>query len=173
LCQFLFRKKSKAGTNMIHHISIAVNNPQHVADVIAELWQGRAVPFPGHEGSYIALRFDLYGTAIEVMPKSLILQPGLETAAVRFADFEPATGYTATHANISVAVSEEKVWEIAEREGWRAVRCRRGGAFDLIELWVENQVMLELLPSNLMPEYLASVEPNSLSALLKNLAAAQ
>ncbi len=158
---------------MIHHISIAVNHPQHVADVIAELWQGQSVPFPGHEGSYIAFRFDLYGTAIEVMPKSLILKPGSETAAVQFADFEPATGYTATHANISVAVSEQKVWEIAEREGWRAVRCRRGGAVDLIELWVENQVMLELLPPNLMPEYLAAVEPNSLSALLKNLAAAQ
>jgi hypothetical protein len=46
-------------------------------------------------------------------------------------------------------------------------------SLDLIELWVENQVMLELLPLNLMPEYLATVEPDSLSALLKNLAAAQ
>ena len=156
---------------MIHHISIAVNNPQHVANVIAELWQGQAVPFPGHEGSYVAFTFDSYGTAIEVMPKSLILKPGLETEPVQFSDFDPATSYTATHANIEVLVSEAKIWEIAEREGWRAVRCRRAGVIDLIELWVENQVMLELLPPNLMPTYLAAVQPESLRTLLKNLSA--
>lgn len=154
---------------MIHHISIAVNNPLHVANVIAELWQGQAVPFPGHEGCYIAFAFDSYGTAIEVMPKSLVLKPGLETAPVQFSDFAPAPSYTATHANIAVLVSEEKIWEIAEREGWRAVRCRRGGVIDLIELWVENEVMLELLPPTLMPEYLAAVQPESLRTLLKNL----
>lgn len=156
---------------MIHHISIAVNNPQHVANVIAELWQGQAVPFPGHEGGYVALTFDSYGTAIEVMPKSLILKPGLETEPVQFSDFDPATSYTATHANIEVLVSEAKIWEIAEREGWRAVRCRRAGVIDLIELWVENQVLLELLPPNLMPTYLAAVQPESLRTLLKNLSA--
>ncbi len=68
-------------------------------------------------------------------------------------------------------MSEEKIWEIAEREGWRAVRCRRGGVIDLIELWVENQVMLELLPPNLIPTYLAAVQPESLRALLEKLSA--
>lgn len=156
---------------MIHHISIAVNNPLQVANVIAELWQGQAIPFPGHEGSYVAFAFDSLGTAIEVMPKSLILKPGLETAPVQFSDCNPATSYTATHANIAVLVSEEKIWEIAEREGWRAVRCKRGGVIDLIELWVENQVMLELLPPTLMPNYLTVVQPESLRATLRNLSA--
>ncbi|KAM3100844.1 hypothetical protein ACKFKG_00025 [Phormidesmis sp. 146-35] len=155
---------------MIHHISIAVNNPQHVANVIAELWQGQAVPFPGHEGSYVAFAFDSYGTAIEVMPKSLILKPGLETAPVQFYDSNFNTRYTATHANIAVPISEAKIWEIADREGWRAVRCRRAGLIDLIEFWVENQVLLELLPPNLMSEYLAVVQPESLKAALRSLA---
>jgi hypothetical protein len=155
---------------MIHHISIAVNNPLHVAQVLAELWQGQAVPFPVHEGSYIALNFDSYGTAIEVMPKSLVLKPGLETAPVQFSDSDPAA-YTATHANIAVPVSEAKIWEIADREGWRAVRCRRAESFDLIEFWVENQVLLELMPPTLMPEYLAAVQPESLKAMLSSLSA--
>jgi hypothetical protein len=157
---------------MIHHISIAVNNPLHVANVIAELWQGQALPFPGHEGSYIALAFDSYGTAMEVMPKNLILKPGLEATPVQFSDVDPATRYTATHANIAVSVSEEKIWEIADREGWQAVRCKRGGAIDLIELWVENQVMLELLPPTMMQNYLATVQPESLRALWKSLSKA-
>ncbi len=156
---------------MIHHISIAVNNPQHVANVIAELWQGQTVPFPGHEGSYIALNFDAYGTAIEVMPKSLVLKPGLEKTPVQFSDSNFDADYTATHANIAVPVSEAKIWEIADREGWRAVRCRRAGLIDLIEFWVENQVLLELMPPNLMAEYLAVMQPESLKATLKSLTA--
>jgi hypothetical protein len=30
---------------MIHHISIAANDPRHVADVLAELMNGRSYPF--------------------------------------------------------------------------------------------------------------------------------
>lgn len=31
---------------MIHHISIAANQPQYVAEVLAELCQGQAIGFP-------------------------------------------------------------------------------------------------------------------------------
>ena len=31
---------------MLHHLSVSVKNPQHVASVLAEVFQGRAMPFP-------------------------------------------------------------------------------------------------------------------------------
>jgi len=53
---------------MIHHLSISANHPLHVAQVIAELWQGEAIPFPFHPGSYVVFTYDPNGTLIEFYP---------------------------------------------------------------------------------------------------------
>ena len=152
---------------MIHHISLAVNDPLHVAEVIAKLWQGQAIPFPHHPGSYIAIALDPYGTAIEFLPKGTVLKPsGLDNEPVQFSEPNSAEVYTATHANIAVPTSETEIYAIANQEGWRAARCKRGDFFELIELWVENEVMLELLPPNLMEQYLMMMNPENLKAIL-------
>ncbi|NJK53616.1 MAG: hypothetical protein HC936_13890 [Leptolyngbyaceae cyanobacterium SU_3_3] len=160
---------------MLHHLSFAVRDPLHVAEVVAELWQGKAIPFPGHSDSFVALSFDSYGSAIEFFPKGTVLQPRLAQSAtpqepqdqpVQFshADWTVAN-YTATHVNMAVPISEAQIYAIAEREGWRAVRCNREGLFDLIEFWIENEVMLELLPPNLVEQYLTIVQPDNLKAM--------
>jgi hypothetical protein len=153
---------------MIHHISFAVRNPLHVAEVVAELWQGRAIPFPDHPGSYFVISLDQYGTAIAFMPKGTVLKPGSSLLeSVRFSNPNPdATGYTASHVNIEVPIDEAKIYEIADREGWRAVRCKHGDFFELIEFWVENEILLELLPPNLMEQYRVMVQPENLMAML-------
>ena len=38
---------------MIHHISIGVKEPERVARVLAELWEGYAMPFPVAEGGWL------------------------------------------------------------------------------------------------------------------------
>ncbi|NJR66931.1 MAG: hypothetical protein HC772_19080 [Leptolyngbyaceae cyanobacterium CRU_2_3] len=63
-------------------------------------------------------------------------------------------------------ISEAKIYEIANREGWQAVRCQRADFFELIEFWVENEILLELLPPNLIEQYLATVQPENLTAIL-------
>jgi hypothetical protein len=152
---------------MIHHISFAVRNPLHAAEVVAELWQGRAIPFPYHPGSYIALALDAYGTAIEFLPKGTVLEPGSNDEPTQFSEPNPsADGYTATHVNFAVPIDEAKIYKIADREGWRALRCNRGGFFELIEFWVENEVLLELLPPNLMEQYLVTMQPENITAIL-------
>ena len=67
---------------MIHHVSISANRPLQVAEVLAEMCQGQAVPFPHHEGSYIALTFDPHGTMIEVLPRGTEFTPGVEDESV-------------------------------------------------------------------------------------------
>lgn len=158
---------------MIHHISISANDPLHVAQVLAELWQGGVIPFPGHDGSYVALNYDSYGTMIEVLPKGIELVPGsdnegaelvsgLSDQAGQFAHNPQASAHTATHAAISVPVSEAVIQEIAAREGWRAVRCDRKDFFSVIEFWVENQVLIELLPPSFASRYLTFMQPEAL-----------
>jgi hypothetical protein len=159
---------------MINHISLSVNNPSHVAEVVAELWQGQAAPFPVHPGSYIALALDSDGTAIEFFPKATVLEPGLDHKldhkAVRFSElYANMPAYTATHANVSVPISEAEIYAIAHREGWRAVRCNRAGFFELIEFWVENEVLLELMPPALIEQYRITMHPENLEATLNSL----
>ena len=63
-----------------------------------------------------------------------------------------------THAALSVDRSEEQIRAVAEREGWRSIRCDRG-SFSVVEVWVENAIMLELLTPQMAADYLAAVRP--------------
>ncbi|GAB4372506.1 MAG: hypothetical protein Kow00121_14930 [Elainellaceae cyanobacterium] len=65
---------------MIHHLSIAADNPLHVAQVLAELLDGKIMPFPSRPDSYVAAAFDAYGTMIDVLPRGIELQSGIGKA---------------------------------------------------------------------------------------------
>lgn len=157
---------------MIYHISIAASDPLRVAQVLAELWQGQVTPFPGHEGGYIVLPFDTHGTLIEVLPQGTEMVPGTGDEESRFEHNPHASGYTATHAAISVPVSEAKIRAIAAREGWRVFRSDRQGFFEVIEFWLENRLLIELLPPAIAPKYLSFMQPQSLELFLANAASA-
>jgi hypothetical protein len=160
---------------MIHHISIAAHNPLHVSQVLAELLQGQSVPFPGYPDSYVALAFDPQGTMIEVHPFGTALFPGDATNASSHLQSNPsASSYTANHTAISVPVSMAQIQSIAAREGWRMVHCSRGDSyFDVIEFWVENQLLIELLPPEIVDRYLTFMSPKSLVAAAQAAAAQQ
>ncbi len=156
---------------MIHHISISARQPQHVAQVLAELCQGQAAPFPYHEGSYVVLVLDPHGTTIEVLPQGTKLTPntqefGAGTQLVRSAEDSRQKPYNAFHAAISVSTPEATIYEIAAREGWHYALCDRLGCFSIIEVWIENQQLIEFLPPNLVDQHLAFMQPQSLQQFL-------
>ncbi|NJN88276.1 MAG: hypothetical protein HC881_20765 [Leptolyngbyaceae cyanobacterium SL_7_1] len=151
---------------MIHHISISANDPLRVAQVLAELFQGELVPFPNHPGSYVAVAFDPHGTIVEVHPHGTELVPGTEDNGVQHVHNLDYSPYTATHAAISVPVSEAQIREIAAREGWRMGVFRRSDFFNVIEFWLEDQLLIELLPPVLAAEYLDFTRPDALKQYL-------
>lgn len=141
---------------MLHHISIAVENPPHVADVLAELWQTRAMPFPLYPDCYIVFPGDQHGTAIEVYPLGQELIPGNPTLP----DLKPTatatpSRYSATHAAVSVPLSVEQIQQIADREGWYSHYGDRASFFQVVEFWIENSVLLELLTPEMTQQYVA------------------
>lgn len=141
---------------MIHHFSIAATNPQHVAGVIAELWRGRSQPFPPvAEGSWVALAGDARNSLIEVYPFGCELRPAEGDADATSMINPAASRFTATHAAVASPLAETEVFAIAAREGWEAKYRRRGGAFGVIELWLENRVMIEVLTDEMQAEYLS------------------
>jgi len=152
---------------MIHHISISVQNPQNVAEVLAEIWQGHALPFPPFPGAYIVIKDDGKGTAIEIGPEKFELIPGTDKNQVQVQSNENASGFTATHAALSVPTSEERIKEIAKREGWRAEKFERDNAFSLIEFWVENRLLIELLPPEMASQYINFMTPQNFANLFE------
>jgi len=139
---------------MIHHISIAVRNPNHVAQVLAEILKAQAVPFPPNPGSYMVIPFDEHGTAIELYPLGSQIEPGEGDEECVFVHTAISSRFTDIHAAISVPSSQEEIEQIGVREGWRVVRCNRDSFFDVIEFWVENRLMIEFLTPEMASVYL-------------------
>ena len=138
---------------MIFHLSLPARDPGRVAAVMAELWRGEAFPFHPIPGAWIAMAGDAHGTALEVYPAETVLIAG-DTALD--SETGPTPANTASHAAVETPLSEAEVHAIAEREGWLARRCDRG-PFQLIELWVEGWVLVELLTAEMAADYRSSM----------------
>jgi hypothetical protein len=149
---------------MIHHLSITAEHPLHVAQVMAEIWHGQAAPFPPHAGSFMVLALDRFGTMIEIYPAGTELTPGATEA--NFSYNANSSPYQATHAAVSVPASREEIEQIAAREGWQSRYCDREGFFDVIELWVENRLMIELLTPEMAAKYTEFMQPQNLAQFL-------
>jgi hypothetical protein len=146
---------------MIHHLSISAHNPRRVAEVLAEVFGGKAIPFSPHHGSYMAVSGKENGTTIEVYPQGTELIPGTGEQHVQFQENTQPSNFYATHAAISVPTSQEEIEQIASREGWRVLPCSRRN-FEVIEFWVENCLMLELLTPEMASDYLQFTQRRNL-----------
>jgi hypothetical protein len=155
---------------MLFHLSIDARDPRHVASVIAELFgNGKAAPFPPvATGSWVALALDERNTTVEVYPRGTVLQP-VEGDADGVGLPDPARGTdfgVATHFAMATPLAQEQVLAIAEREGWPAKYRKRGGAFGVIELWLEGDRMVEVLTAEMQTEYLAALAPGNVETLM-------
>jgi hypothetical protein len=140
---------------VIHHLSIPATNTRHVADVLVELFGGMLTGFGPYRDSWIAWVGDEHGTAIEVYPVGTEMYPPNGHGQAQFRHNPATTAFAATHATVSVNRTEADVLALAKREGWRAVRLPRG-PFDVIEFWIENAIMLELMTPDMAAAYSAS-----------------
>jgi hypothetical protein len=158
---------------MIAHISIPAASPQSTAEVFAAIIDGVAMPFPVVQGAWVAIARDGSGLGVEVVPETSahhqgegpedpsrkadgpqvmpwevqIRQDGAPQAAAPF------------HAAITTRLSVEQIVAIGREKGWRAVHCDRGGVFDLVELWIDNRTLVEILPPEGAARYLAFYNP--------------
>jgi catechol 2,3-dioxygenase-like lactoylglutathione lyase family enzyme len=148
---------------MIHHLSIAARDPKQAAGVLAELMGGTAVPFPPNPGSFFALQLDDHGSGVEVYPAGTELQPGGVTGG-SFVK-KDHRGFGSTHFALSVATDADRVKAIAKTAGWQCFDCDRG-PFHVIEVWVENETMVEILPPEYAREYLAFTRPDKVTAAM-------
>jgi hypothetical protein len=156
---------------MIHHVSISARAPRHVAEVLAELMNGRAYPFPGGiADSFMAVSSDEDGTMIEVYPETVTLQPGTGDSQVTCGKTQGEPGYAPFHVLLSVPLDRDKVQRIGDREGWRTRLFGRGAPgkppfFHVIEFWVENRLMIEVATPDMVDDYKRMIRRENLDAM--------
>ena len=138
---------------MIFHVSIAADRPRDTAAVIAELWGGTSLPFPPHPGSYMVFAGDDRNSAIEVYPRGTELFPAEGDADVEFRINPTAARHIPVHFAIATSLTREAVEAIGAREGWIAKYRKRDDVFGVIELWVDNCLMIEVLTPEMQAEY--------------------
>ncbi len=142
---------------MLFHVSIEANDPRRVATVLAEIFGGAAAKIPTvAQGSWIALAGDDRGTAIEVYPRGTELHIA-EGDGDAFGLQGPRRHNNGVHLAMATDLDIERVFAIAEREGWPVKYCKRGGAFGVIEFWVEGCQMIEVLTPEMQREYLDTI----------------
>jgi hypothetical protein len=167
---------------MINHISIGVENPAKVANVLAEIWDGYAFPFPPSPESFIVVANDGKGTAVEITPANIILVPGEGFPSEENFDTNTPTGefeakfvfsetppkYSVTHLALNTNLSEAEIKNIGRREGWRTLTCNRGeGLFQLIEIWIDNRFMLEVFTPEMTKRYIEIMDPQFMAVAMQ------
>ncbi|KRA59450.1 hypothetical protein ASD79_12310 [Caulobacter sp. Root655] len=157
---------------MIAHFSIPARDPRGVAEVFGKIIDGMVMPFPVVEGAWVAIAHDGSGLGVEVVPETSAHHPGQGVSDGRVADGptvmpwetqirqdgdpQDASGY---HVAITSSLSADQIIALGQAKGWRAVHCDRGGVFDLVELWIENRALVEVLPPEGAARYHAFYVP--------------
>jgi hypothetical protein len=155
---------------MIHHVSIPAREPDHVAEVLAELMGGRSFPFGPLEGAFMAASGDEHGTLIEVYPEGSTLEIPNDDQQVVFGQNEVVSVSWPFHVLLSVPQSPEEIERIGAREGWRTKLFGRGipgqkPFFHVIEFWIENRLMIEVVSPEMAKEYVAFLKATDMSAI--------
>jgi hypothetical protein len=149
---------------MILHISISADDPKRTATMLAELWRGEAFPFPMvGKGSWVAHAGDDRRSAVEVYPRDMALYPTERAAEERY---EPVSRNCPFHAAVATPLSIEEVEEIGRRYGCHTSVCQRGPWFRVIEFWVDNCLMLEMLTPEMQADYQRNITVENWRAML-------
>ncbi len=159
---------------MIHHFSMPARDPAGVARVLAELIGGRAYRFPGPlPGAAMAVSGDRHGTMIEIYPESVVMAPGEGEAPVAYRQAppgSPAGPHAGFHVLLSVPHDRAAIERIGEAAGWRTMFFSRAApglppVFHVIEVWVENRFLLEVVPADMIEVYETYMQIGRMDAL--------
>jgi len=151
---------------MIFHFSISADDPKRTATMFAELWRGQAFYFPMvGKGSWIAHAGDDRRTTIEVYPRDLAFYPN--ESGEGHQRNEPVSRHGPFHAAVGTPLSIEEVEEIGRRYACHTILCNRG-PFRVIEFWVDNAQMVEMLTPEMQAEYQRSITIENWRAMLAN-----
>jgi hypothetical protein len=151
---------------MICHLSIPAKEPVRVGRVIAKVIDGDLMNYPIVKGAVMVMARDSSGMGIEVWPETTTQHPGKGEADpnVKFhtVDDQPwdyklnhndsAPGAYSVHVAVNTKLTVDELLELGRKEGWRCLLTDRA-VFKLVELWLENHFLLEVIPEGEFEKY--------------------
>jgi hypothetical protein len=138
---------------VIAHVSLPADDCAEVARVLAEILGGGALRFPpgGADAWNCWSRNNEF--QIVVTPRGNVLVEGPEEQTWQTRPRSPGDRASESHVAIAVDRDAADVVGIARAAGWHARIVSRGGLFDLVEVWVENAYLVEVLDPIQMADY--------------------
>ena len=145
----------------------------------AAVIDGLVFDFPVVAGASIAVARDGSGTAVEVYPPGMQHHPGTGRPDPTATSAGPVTmpwedqiyaepteqGASGFHVAIQTALEEGDVIARADALGWRSVACERAGVFGLVEVWVDNRYLVEVLVAREAARYRGFMNPEGCTAM--------
>jgi hypothetical protein len=129
---------------MIAHASLPADDPRRVAEVLAEIMEGEALPFPpGGPNTFMAWSRD-EAIELEIIPRGRLMAPD-PVEGGNWREEQASPRRSEAHLAIAVSRALEDIMAIARREGWTTGDFDRGGFFRVVEVWVENAFLIEFL----------------------------
>lgn len=164
---------------MIAHLSVPSETPRETALFFAAVIDGLAFDFPVVPGASIAVARDGSGTAVEVYPPSMKHHPGSGEVdpsmipdgpqAMPWEDqifAEPGEARPSSfHLAIATQLTEAQIQSLAQALGWRTLACERAGVFGVVEVWVDNRYLVEVLVPRQAARYRAFMNIEGCSAM--------
>jgi hypothetical protein len=164
---------------MIAHVSVPARDPRHTALLLATLIDGEVFAFPVVPGACIAVARDGSGLAIEVYPENMAHHPGSGEPDLTLVPSGPQAlpwedqihpdgqqlRPSAFHFALVSRLDADTVVELAHKAGFRAVRCDRAGVFRLVEVWIDNTMLVEVLDPAEADRYRRFMNPAGCAAM--------
>lgn len=149
----------------IVHASIPADQPKQVAEILARIVQGEAMPFPpGGPDSWMAWAGD-GSIELEIVQRGHVLHPEEQEAAWR--PIAQSSRLSEVHLAIGVDRPATEILMLAKKADWPARLCSRGGGlFELVEVWVEGAFLLELFDPQQLSHFQRAVTPEGWKSML-------
>lgn len=143
---------------MILHASVVADEPRKTAETLGRLFGGIALPLGPGEGTWSAIGPDPIGNMISVLERGSEFHRTDEHVETRMG--EPVR-HSAYHILIETPLSEAEVMGIAAERGCHALRAKHG-AFDVIEFWVDDCLLIEVVTPDMGRDYRELIQSDEL-----------
>jgi hypothetical protein len=154
---------------MILHASVVADRPRETAEILAILLGGVALPVGPGEGTWTAIGPDPVGNLVSVLAR------GSEFHRVAGGHPETRLGnptrHTGFHLLIETGLGEQEVLELARERDCQAQRASHG-AFEVIEFWIDDCLLIELATPELGHVYRETIASEDLQERIAPIVAA-
>ena len=147
---------------MILHASVVADEPRSTAETLAVLLGGMALPVGPGEGTWSAVGPEPIGNLISVLARGSEFHRTNDHVETR--PGKPVR-HSAYHLLIETPLAESQVLDLALERGCAAHRARHG-AFDVIEFWIDDCLLVEVVTPELSKSYRATLHSDELRARL-------